>query len=124
MSSKKSGKGIAIGFVATVVVVIILICALHSGKQTGTKTIASRAENSVSENLSDTVVTTETTTKYSLVDPSGINTDFSCFDNCAFIGNSRLLALGNYGIAKNVFAKVALNVKTVFFITSKRSKGW
>ena len=38
----------------------------------------------------------------------------SCFDNCAFIGNSRLLAAGNYGLVKHVYAKVGLTVNTVF----------
>ena len=114
MSSVKNGKGTAIGFVAAVLVVIVLICVFHSGRQTKSDNNPAKTGNSVSETISETVVTTESTTKYSLVDPSSINTDFSCFDNCAFIGNSRLLALGNYGIAKNVFAKVALNVTTVF----------
>lgn len=40
--------------------------------------------------------------------------DYSCFENSAFVGNSRLLAVGNYGFAKHVYAKVGLNVKTVF----------
>lgn len=39
---------------------------------------------------------------------------FDCFDDCAFLGNSRLLALGNYSIAKNVYAKVGLTVNSVF----------
>ncbi len=39
---------------------------------------------------------------------------FDCFDDCAFLGNSRLLALGNYSIAKNVYAKVGLTVTSVF----------
>lgn len=40
--------------------------------------------------------------------------DFSCFDNCAFVGNSRLLAVESYGFCDNVYAKVGLNVNTVF----------
>lgn len=40
--------------------------------------------------------------------------DFACFDNCAFIGNSRLLAAENYGLVKHVYAKVGLTVSTVF----------
>ncbi|MBQ8015132.1 MAG: hypothetical protein IJ264_02985, partial [Clostridia bacterium] len=40
--------------------------------------------------------------------------DFSCFDNCAFVGNSRIISLKNYGLAKNVFSVVGLNVDTVF----------
>lgn len=114
MSSVKSVRGTAIGFVSVVIIVVILICVFHSGNRTGVKDDSAQSVNTVNDSVSETAVTTESTTKYSLVDPSSINTDFSCFDNCAFIGNSRLLALGNYGIAKNVFAKVALNVTTVF----------
>lgn len=40
--------------------------------------------------------------------------DYSCFDDCAFIGNSRVLDLKNYGLAKNVYASVGLTVDTVF----------
>lgn len=40
--------------------------------------------------------------------------DFACFDNSAFVGNSRLLAVENYGFCDNVYAKVGLNVNTVF----------
>lgn len=40
--------------------------------------------------------------------------DYSCFDDCAFIGNSRVLDLKNYGLAENVYAAVGLNVNTVF----------
>lgn len=44
----------------------------------------------------------------------GIENDFSCFDNCAFIGNSRMLAVGNYNLAKHVYARVGLTVSHVF----------
>lgn len=40
--------------------------------------------------------------------------DYSCFDDCAFIGNSRVLDLKNYGLAENVYASVGLTVDTVF----------
>lgn len=40
--------------------------------------------------------------------------DYSCFNNCAFIGNSRVLALKNYGLVENVYAAVGLNVDTIF----------
>lgn len=47
-------------------------------------------------------------------EPSTAPVDYSCFDNCAFIGNSRVIALKNYGLVKNVYAVVGLNVDTVF----------
>lgn len=40
--------------------------------------------------------------------------DYSCFDNCAFVGNSRFTSFKNYGLAKNVYSVVGLNVDTVF----------
>ena len=45
--------------------------------------------------------------------PSG-EIDLSCFDNCAFVGNSRFISFKNYGLAKNVYSVVGLNVDTVF----------
>lgn len=40
--------------------------------------------------------------------------DYSCFSDCAFIGNSRVLDLKNYGLCENVYASVGLRVDTVF----------
>lgn len=40
--------------------------------------------------------------------------DLSCFDNTAFVGNSRFISFKNYGLAKNVYPVVGLNVDTVF----------
>ncbi len=51
-----------------------------------------------------TASTTEKTTKANELD----------FSNSAFLGNSRVLSVQNYGFAKNVYGKVGLNVKTVF----------
>ena len=38
----------------------------------------------------------------------------SSFDDCAFVGNSRIMDFDKYGLAKNVFADVSLTVDTVF----------
>ena len=40
--------------------------------------------------------------------------DLSCFDNTAFIGNSRFISFRNYALVKNAYAVVGLNVDTVF----------
>ena len=40
--------------------------------------------------------------------------DLSCFDNSVFLGNSRFISFKNYGLAKNVYSIVGLNVDTVF----------
>ena len=37
-----------------------------------------------------------------------------CFDKCAFLGNSRFVAIKESGLAKNVYPVVGLDVRTVF----------
>lgn len=37
-----------------------------------------------------------------------------CFDNCAFLGNSRFVAVKDSGLAKNVYPVVGLDVRTAF----------
>lgn len=49
--------------------------------------------------------------------------DFSYFDNCAFLGNSRIMDFGPYGYAKNVYGAVGLTVDTVFTKSSGSGKG-
>lgn len=66
-----------------------------------------------------TVQETETTELLTTTEPvkptleDGSN-DYSYFDNCAFLGNSRFLALGEYGLVKNCYAAVGLTVESVF----------
>ncbi len=43
-----------------------------------------------------------------------VSDDFSILDNCVFIGNSRVIALKNYGLVKNAYAVVGLTVDTIF----------
>lgn len=42
--------------------------------------------------------------------------DYSCFDDCAFVGNSRVETIREYGILPNaaIFAKVGLDIRTVY----------
>ncbi len=40
--------------------------------------------------------------------------DYSCFDNCAFVGNSRTLDLKDYGLIKNAYASIGANVSSVY----------
>ncbi|GEM_PF-5802300 len=39
---------------------------------------------------------------------------YDCFEDCVFIGNSRTLDLKEYGLVKNVYASVGVNVSTVY----------
>ena len=56
----------------------------------------------------------ETTTAAPITKPINGEYDSSCFDSTVFIGNSRFISFKNYGLAKNVYAVVGLNVDTVF----------
>lgn len=72
----------------------------------------------ISENASETADSAnatqiENTTKKS-ASPTPVDGDFSCFDNCVFIGNSRFVSFKNYGLCKNVYAVVGLTVDTIF----------
>ena len=58
-------------------------------------------------------LTPETTTAPTTTINSG-EYDPSCFDSTVFIGNSRFMSFKNYGLAKNVYSVVGLNVDTVF----------
>lgn len=46
--------------------------------------------------------------------PATTEYDSSCFDNTVFVGNSRFVSFKNFGLAKNVYPVVGLNVDTVF----------
>ncbi len=56
----------------------------------------------------------ETTTVAPITKPINGEYDPSCFDTSVFIGNSRFISFKNYGLAKNVYPVVGLNVDTVF----------
>lgn len=40
--------------------------------------------------------------------------EMHCFDNCAFLGNSRFVSVKDSGLAKNVYPVVGLDVRTAF----------
>ncbi len=89
-----------------------------SEKATVTSTV--KATENLTKESETTVKRTETTKKITTTKSHSVETmtyremDYSCFDDCAFIGNSRVLDLKNYGLAKNVYASVGLNVNTVY----------
>jgi hypothetical protein len=88
-------------------------------KKTTTETTSAATEaptesSSSRKSITDLFTTFSRTTTTNTPTNADGSIDFSCFDNCAFVGNSRLLAVGNYGFADNVYAKVGLNVNTVF----------
>ena len=81
-----------------------------------------KSEKTVSSSkVKKTSKATKTTKKASYSKPSA-PAEFDCFDDCAFIGNSRLLAVGNYNLARNVYAVVGLNVETVYTKKCEGSK--
>ncbi len=81
-----------------------------------------KAEKTASSSkVKKTAKSTKTTKKASYSKPSA-PAEFDCFDDCVFIGNSRLLAVGNYNLARNVYAVVGLNVETVYTKKCEGSK--
>ncbi len=126
----KKNNNRLIGIIALILVIIIIFIISLVIKGTGdkeeeTQTVTFSSTETTTE-LTTLPTTSETSTQTaSETEPglssadesqssSAVNVEFSEFENCAFLGNSRLLALGNYDIAPHVFAKVGLTVKTVF----------
>ncbi len=61
-----------------------------------------------------TAVFTEAAEKASETESTRKKGDYSCFDNCAFVGNSRTLDLKDYGLIKNAYATIGANVSSVY----------
>lgn len=83
---------------------------------TVTKPVATKpfTTETTTKKASTTVTVNTTAAPVSTLTDVHTADDFSIFDNCAFIGNSRVIALKNYGLVKNVYAVVGLTVDTVF----------
>lgn len=71
-------------------------------------------DNFIPEQESDSIKEAEKATQKSEQASPPSDTDFSCFDNTVFIGNSRFVPFKNYGLCKNVYAVVGLTVDTIF----------
>lgn len=93
----------------TILLLISLSCVLLSITSCG-KTSAP-AENPSTTVTQTTKFTTTLPVKPTLEDGSR---DYSYFDDCAFLGNSRFLALGTYGLVDNCFSAVGLTVDSVY----------
>lgn len=70
--------------------------------------------NTTAANTSATTAVNTTSAPVKTTTSTHIADDFGVFDNCAFIGNSRVIALKNYGLVKNAYAVVGLTVDTIF----------
>lgn len=60
---------------------------------------------------------TKAPTKPQTVKGSPVQGDYACFNDSAFLGNSRFEGLKNLGLVPNVYTKVGLNVKTALTAT-------
>lgn len=103
--------------------------SVPSTTEKATKPISTKPQTSTTEK-SETTGTTQPELPFTLPDfnlngliptttqaetsTTKVNLDASVYDNCAFVGNSRFVSLKNYGLAKNVYPVVGLNVDTVF----------
>lgn len=85
--------------------------ATESTSESVESTSKTESENLISTVAPQTATSTSTTVQTTFVN---VTDDFSCLDNCAFIGNSRVIALKNYGLVKNAYAVVGLTVDTIF----------
>lgn len=83
--------------------------------ETGTSAERETVAKNVFDSLFESApVTVPGLTKAPEPPPSKGVRDSSSFDDCAFVGNSRIMDFATYGLAKNVFADVSLTVDTVF----------
>ncbi len=125
MIENKGGNSrlFALIMIVIVITVVVFIFALNP-KSDPTVNVNTEIESQTAVSSEETTVllSSEVTSSEppSSASQQDLDFDFSVFDNCVFLGNSRVLALGNYDIAKNVYAKVGLTVKTVF---TDRSEG-
>ncbi len=120
MKENKGGNSriFALIMIVIVIAVVVFIFVLNPKSK---PTVGTNSENEEQTSVSvETTTEVTTTTEPESTEPpvsasqEDLDFDFSVFDNCVFLGNSRVLALGNYDIAKNVYAKVGLTVSTVF----------
>ncbi len=81
---------------------------------TSTKPVTSDEKTSATE-TQVSIIQTKTETRPITTSPTVVALDYTCFENSAFIGNSRVLALKTYGFVNNVYGSVGLTVETVFF---------
>lgn len=81
---------------------------------TANPTIQSTTSVSTTKIPSTSITTAAVTSSTTAASTVKIADDFSVLDNCAFIGNSRVIALKNYGLVKNGYGVVGLTVDTIF----------
>ncbi len=98
---------------------VITATPSESVKQETTGENTSAERETVAKNVFDSLFESSPVTIPSLTSAAappaskGVR-DSSSFDDCAFVGNSRIMDFDTYGLAKNVFADVSLTVDTVF----------
>ena len=127
MNNKKGSKSIIFALIAVVIIItaVIISIVVASNKDDSTSaTTRSTVQNNIHSdnpalvNPFSSVITEEFTaeiqTEFITEAPKPVHDDFTCFDDCAFIGNSRIIGFRNYGLCKNVYSVVGLNVDTIF----------
>ncbi len=119
MKENKGGNSRLFALVMIVIVIaVVVFIFLFNSKSDPTVGVNPDIQSESAVSVTETAF--ETTTEVTQSEPPSsasqedLDFDFSVFDNSVFLGNSRVLALGNYDIAKNVYAKVGLTVSTVF----------
>lgn len=78
-------------------------------RQTITENQTSAAAKQTDEETTEEIITEERTKR-----KIKKGEKYACFEDCVFIGNSRTLDLKDFGLVKNVYASVGVNVSTVY----------
>lgn len=82
---------------------------IETERQTITENQTSAAAKQTDEETTEEIITEERTKR-----KSKKGEKYACFEDCVFIGNSRTLDLKDFGLVKNVYASVGVNVSTVY----------
>ena len=89
---------------------------------TAAQTTTAKTETAAAAQTADQTETQpQTQTKAQTVKGTPVQGDYACFNNSAFLGNSRFEGLRNLRLVPNVYAKVGLTVKTA--LTESDSEG-
>ena len=127
MNNKKTLKIISISIISIILLSTIALIGAFTFKKLVSKP-DSKAEITASRSVSFKAQKEESRTqpptyKATLTETASLDKTVSftypseenpCFDKCAFLGNSRFVAIKESGLAKNVYPVVGLDVRTVF----------
>lgn len=114
MKNNKALKFFSIVAAAAMLAVSFSACSDNSDCNTTANTAVNTTVNTTAILVTTAAPETTVISTATRPVPTREKGDFSCFDNCAFVGNSRTLDLRDYGLIKNTYAFVGANVNSVY----------